>query len=448
MGNGLSYLRNNIRLLALSILAGSWDKEALTDRLEHALDGGPPEPRRLATRLIFHFDSGQPPARQQLIDLLLNEDELRQRFEKRCYGKGAKIVLDPPVMGSPPEKLVTFPLPQLPTVMDLREWLGLFNHELNWFADIERQQCRITQSRLHHYRYQWMEKRSGSQRLIEIPKSRLKALQRQITRDILNRVPPHDAAQGFTRGRSSKTYIEPHVGKPVILRMDLMDFFHRVPVPRISALFRRLGYPWAVAQLLQGLSTHSSSPVLAGDRFQRLPWERRKRLIDKHLPQGAPTSPAIANLCTWRFDCRLQGLANRFALDYTRYADDLAFSGGTQLLRLGPFLQRLIGAIAIEEGFEINHHKTYIQTQAQSQRLGGMVINQKPNMPREEFDRLKAILHNCVRWGPESQNRENVDNFRAHLGGRVAYAVWLNPVKGERLKRLWQRIQWPESLNS
>jgi retron-type reverse transcriptase len=358
------------------------------------------------------------------------------------------MVLDPSVMGSPPEKLVTFPLPQLPTVRDLREWLGLFDHELNWFADIERQQCRITQSRLHHYRYQWMEKRSGSQRLIEIPKSRLKALQRQITRDILNRVPPHDAAQGFTRGRSSKTYIEPHVGKPVILRMDLMDFFHRVPVPRISALFRRLGYPWAVAQLLQGLSTHSSSPVLAGDRFQRLPWERRKRLIDKHLPQGAPTSPAIANLCTWRFDCRLQGLANRFALDYTRYADDLAFSGGTQLLRLGPFLQRLIGAIAIEEGFEINHHKTYIQTQAQSQRLGGMVINQKPNMPREEFDRLKAILHNCVRWGPESQNRENVDNFRAHLGGRVAYAVWLNPVKGERLKRLWQRIQWPESLNS
>ncbi|MEW8067500.1 MAG: RNA-directed DNA polymerase, partial [Candidatus Thiodiazotropha endolucinida] len=87
---------------------------------------------------------------------------------------------------------------------------------------------------------------------------------------------------------------------------------------------------------------------------------------------------------------------------------------------------------------------TRVQTQAQSQRLGGMVINQRPNLPREEFDRLKAILHNCVRWGPESQNREGVDDFKAHLGGRVAYAVWLNPEKGKRLRQLWKRIQWSE----
>ncbi|MEW8042677.1 MAG: RNA-directed DNA polymerase, partial [Candidatus Thiodiazotropha endolucinida] len=141
---------------------------------------------------------------------------------------------------------------------------------------------------------------------------------------------------------------------------------------------------------------------------------------------------------------RLQGVANRFSLDYTRYADDLAFSGARELLRLAPFLQGLIGAIAIEEDFEINHRKTRVQTQAQSQRLGGMVINQRPNLPREEFDRLKAILHNCVRWGPESQNREGVDDFKAHLGGRVAYAVWLNPEKGKRLRQLWKRIQWSE----
>jgi retron-type reverse transcriptase len=444
MGNGLSCFRNNIRLLALSILGGSWDKEALTDRLERALDGGPPEPRRLATRLLFHFDSDQSPARQQLIDLLLNEDELRQRFEKQCGGKGPKIVLDPPAMGSPPENLVTFPLPQLSTVRDLREWLGLFDHELNWFADIERRQCRVTQSRLHHYRYQWMEKRSGSLRLIESPKTRLKMIQRRIAREILNRLPPHDAAQGFTRGRSSKTYIEPHVGKPVVLRMDLKDFFHSVPVPRIGALFRRLGYPWAVAQLLQGLSTHAGSPSLAGNRFRELPWERRKRLVDKHLPQGAPTSPAIANLCAWRFDCRLQGLANRFALDYSRYADDLAFSGDSHLLRLAPFLQRLIGAIAIEEGFEINHRKTRVRTQAQSQRLAGVVVNQKPNLPREEFDRLKATLHNCIHLGPESQNRQGHDDFKAHLAGRIAYVNWLNPAKGKKLQRLWERIAWPD----
>jgi hypothetical protein len=431
-------------MLALSILGSAWDKQALTDCIQRSLEGGPPDPRRLAARLVFHFDAGQPPSKNRLISFLSADNELRQRFNEQDQEQRPLILLDSPVMASPPDNLVTFPLPPLPTVKDLRYWLGLFDHELAWFADCERRQGKVTQSRLHHYRYQWIEKRSGPPRLIEIPKTRLKIIQHQILREILNRVPPHPCAKGFIRGRSIKHFVEPHAGKAVVLRMDLKDFFHTVPVSRIGALFRRLGYPWAVAQLLQGLCTHTSSPSLAGETFQTLPWAMQKRLADKHLPQGAPTSPALANLAAWRFDCRLQGVADRFSLDYTRYADDLAFSGDRELLRLAPFLKGVIGAIAIDEGFEINHRKTRVQTQAQAQRLGGMVINQKPNLPREAFDRLKAILHNCVRWGPESQNREGVDDFKAHLGGRVAYAVWLNPKKGERLRRLWQRIEWPE----
>jgi hypothetical protein len=444
MGNGLSSFRNNARILTLSILGGSWDRDTLSDRLDRALDGGPPDPRRLATRLMFHFDSGQPPTRQQLMGFLLNENELHRRFQGLEGNVAAKPLLEPPVMGRLPDNMVTYPLPSLATVKDLRLWLGLFEHELAWFADVERRQHRVTQSRLHHYRYRWIEKRSGSQRLIEIPKTRLKAIQRRISGEILNRVPPHACAHGFTRGRSSRSYVAPHVGKPVVLRMDLKDFFHTVPVPRIGALFRRLGYPWAVARLLQGLCTHASSPPLAGDRFQSLSWEKRKRLVDKHLPQGAPSSPAIANLCAWRLDCRLQGVANRFSLDYTRYADDLAFSGGEHLLRLAPFLQRLIGAIALEEGFAINHRKTRLRTQAQSQRLAGVIVNSKPNLPRAEFDRLKAILHNCTVSGPESQNLEGVEDFKAHLAGRIAYVSWLNPTRGARLKRLFDSIHWPE----
>jgi RNA-directed DNA polymerase len=442
MGNGLSCFTNNLRLLALSILSGGWDKAALTDRLERCLDGGPPEPRRLAARLMFHFDDGQPPAKQQLIGFLKGEEELRERFTKQNGRLGQNILLDSPVMGAPPDNMHTLPLLPLPTSEDLREWLGLCEHELAWFADSERRQCRVTQSGLHHYRYHWIEKRSGSLRLIEIPKSRLKTIQRRILKEILNRVPPHPSAHGFTRRRSSLTFVERHVGKAVVLRMDLKDFFHSVPVPRIGALFRRLGYPWAVAYLLQGLCTHCASATLAGETFQALPWAMRKRLSDKHLPQGAPTSPALANLCAWRFDCRLQGLANRFDLDYTRYADDLAFSGGHDLLRLAPFLQGLIGAIAREEGFDINHRKTRVQTHAQSQRLAGVVINEKPNLPRTEFDRLKAILYNCAQLGPESQNRHGVDDFNAHLAGRIAYVKWLNLKRGMQLMQLWQEIDW------
>ncbi|MCU7845753.1 MAG: reverse transcriptase family protein [Candidatus Thiodiazotropha sp. (ex Monitilora ramsayi)] len=441
MGNGLSSFTTNLRLLAVSVLAGAWDKPSLIERLERALDGGPPDPRRLAARLLFHFETEQPPTRRQLLAFFANEQALQQRFANPGAAP-PKLVLDPPRMGRPPEKLVTLPLPPLSTRKDLTEWLGLFDHELAWFADMERRQCHVTQTRLHHYRYRWIEKPSGDLRLIEIPKPRMKSIQRRILRDILNRLPPHPSAHGFCRGRSSKSFVEGHLHKPVLLRMDLKDFFHSVPVARIGALFRRVGYPTNVARLLQGLCTHSTSEALAGAEFISLPWERRKRLADKHLPQGAPSSPALANLCAWRFDCRLQGIAERFNLDYTRYADDIAFSGGRDLLRLAPFLQGLIGAIAIEEGFEINHRKTRIRTEAQSQRLAGMVVNHTSNLPRAEFDRIKAILHNCIHQGPRSQNRQGHADFKAHLAGRIAYVKWLNPTKGERLQGLWNRVVW------
>jgi len=439
----LSSHATKARRLALSIIAGSWDKDSLAERISRALAGGPLDPKRLAARLVFHFDGALPPSMSQLTTFLQDEEQFRQVWETSEDEFEQNILLDPPVMGPLPESLITFPLPQLATWKDLRVWLGLFDNELAWFADRQGWQGKVVEPKLHHYRYRWITKRSGQWRLIEIPKSRLKAIQRQVLHELLNRVPPHPCAHGFRRRRSCLTYVAPHVGKEVILRMDLKDFFHSVPIPRVGALFRRLGYPWTVARLLQGLCTHAISPPLAGTPFQGLSWEMRKRLQDKHLPQGAPTSPAIANLCAWRLDCRLQGVSEHFGLDYTRYADDLAFSGSARLIRLAPFLQGLVGAVAIEEGFHINHRKTHLNTRAQCQRLAGVVVNEKPNLPRHDYDQLKAILYNCIRFGPDSQNRQEIVDYRSHLAGRVAYVTWLNPSRGERLKALWKRIQWP-----
>ena len=441
-GNCLSNHMTKARLLALSIVAGSWDKDSLTSRLSRALDGGPPDPRRLSARLLFFFDGSSPPSRQRLISFFQKDKELRQVWDESKDPLGQSILLDPPPMGPLPEGLITFPLPPLATWKDLRLWLGLSDRELAWFADVEERQRKVTEPKLHHYRYRWITKTSG-RRLIEIPKSRLKAIQRQILSDLLNRVPPHPCAHGFRRHHSSLTYVTPHLGKEVVMRMDLKDFFHSVPVPRIGALFRRLGYPPSVARSLQGLCTSAVSPQLADAPYREIPWEMRRRLQHKHLPQGTPTSPAIANLCAWHLDCRLKGVAEGFGLDYTRYADDLAFSGSRDLVRLAPFLQGLVGAVAREEGFAINHRKNRLNTSAQCQRLAGIVVNERPNLPRAEYDRLKAILHNCARFGPESQNRQGIADFRAHLAGKIAYVAWLNPSRGERLKNLWQRIRWP-----
>ena len=439
----MSHYKIQLRRLALSLGAGSWDRPSLTERLSRALDDGPPDPARLAARLLFHFDSATPPTQARLLDFLYQDNEIRQSWERSPGGFQVKLLLDPPVMGPRPEGLITFPLPQLATWKDLRLWLGLSDSELAWFADREGRQNRVREAKLHHYRYRWLDKPSGGRRLLEIPKVRLKTLQRQILHELLDRVPAHPAAHGFRRHRSCLSYVSPHVGQAVLLRMDLQDFFHSVPVARIGAMFRRLGYPASIARTLQGLCTHAASPALAGEVFDCLPWETRQRLQHKHLPQGAPSSPAIANLCAWRLDCRLQGVAERFGLVYTRYADDLAFSGSKALLSLAPFLRALVGKVVVEEGFMINQRKTRLQTRAQAQRLAGVVINERPNLSRREYDELKAILYNCVRFGPEGQNHRQHADFRSYLAGRLAYASWLNPARGERLQAMWRRIQWP-----
>jgi hypothetical protein len=70
------------------------------------------------------------------------------------------------------------------------------------------------------------------------------------------------------------------------------------------------------------------------------------------------------------------------------------------------------------------------------------VVNERPNLTRTDYDRLKATLHNCVKHGPAAQNRDGHADFRAHLAGRVAYAAWLNPARGRRLRELFERIAW------
>ncbi len=427
------------RWLALSILAGSWDEQAIADRLRRALPQDFDQVDKLTARLRVRFDDASPPDVDTLVDYVLVEPLLTPILDKDVI-KGP--LLDSPVMSAAPATLVTLPLPELETWTDVSSWLSLTDRETAWFADCRSQQSRVTEQKLHHYRYAWVPKRSGNMRLIEAPKARLKAIQRTILREILNRVPPHSSAHGFCRGRSTQSYVAPHVGKEVVLRLDLKDFFHSVPVARIGALFRQLGYPSTVSWLLQGFCTSSVSPSLAGKPYDDLPWKERKQLEGKHLAQGAPTSAQLANLCAWRMDCRLDGLAKQFGLAYSRYADDLAFSGTHKLARTADFIEALVGAIAMDEGFRLNHRKTRLRLRSQRQCLAGIVVNEKVNCRRAEWDRLKATLHNCRRHGPKSQNVGNHRDFEAHLRGRIAYVSWLNPNRAARLEKLWAEIDW------
>lgn len=205
-------------------------------------------------------------------------------------------------------------------------------------------------------------------------------------------------------------------------------------------LFMTAGYPEPVAGALTRLVTHATpATVLAGRALGRT---ARHQLSSGHLPQGAPSSPVLANLCAFRLDCRLAGLARTAGASYTRYADDLLFSGGPEFARPSRRFETAVGAIVLEEGFQPNHRKTRHLRQGQRQIAAGLVLNRKPNLTRRDTDRLKAILTNCVRFGPASQNREDHDNFPAHLQGKVAWVRFINPTRGAKLQALYDRIEW------
>jgi len=355
-----------------------------------------------------------------------------------------RYCIDPPVRPPQPEWLAALALPELPTVGALAVWLAEPVGALGWLAD----QWRLGaggHERLQHYHYRWVSKRSGGVRLIEIPKARLRRLQQKILRDILDRVPPHPAAHGFRRGHSCVTHAALHAGQRAVVRMDLKDFFPGIQLSRIHALFEKLGYPAHVAGTLARICVNRTHPNAFNDRQLggSLTWAERHALKSPHLPQGSPCSPALANLCAYRLDLRLAALAESLGVTYSRYADDLAFSGGLEFARKADRFHIQVAAIALEEGFRVNVRKTRLMRAGTRQQVTGVVVNQHPNIARGEYDTLKAILTNCVRHGPAAQNRSQHPDLRAYLAGRIAYVKMVNASRAGKLQRLFDAIAWP-----
>jgi RNA-directed DNA polymerase len=148
-------------------------------------------------------------------------------------------------------------------------------------------------------------------------------------------------------------------------------------------------------------------------------------------------------MCLYRADCRLTGLAEAAGARYTRYADDLAFSGGEDFDRRVERFAAHVAAILREEGFAVHHRKTRIMRQGVRKHLAGIVANRHLNVRRHDFDALKATVTNCVRLGPATQNRDSRPDYRAHLEGRIAFVEMVNPSKGKRLREIFGKIVWP-----
>jgi len=423
--------RSIIAALARSILAGEPTVEGIVARTSRTLGRRWRWIRPLAQRYVVWI-IGRVRRRQRDVVQFLDDDRGIERAWAQHASDDELFVerwLTEPQQMQPVAAAESWDLPVIETAGALAEWLLLYPAELLWFADLKGLAYKSRRPRLGHYHYRVLGKGSGAIRIIEAPKPTLKELQRRILSEILNKIPLHPAVHGFRRGRSIQTYVSPHVGKRVILKMDLQDFFPSITGARIQAVFRTMGYPESVADLLGGICTNAVPGY--GDLCAR-----------PHLPQGAPTSPALANICSFRIDCRLAGLARSAGAEYTRYANDLAFSGGEDFERRVERFSTHVAVILSEEGFAVNHRKTRIMRQGVRQHLAGLVANQRVNVIRADFDVLKAVLTNCVRKGAASQNREGHPMFRTHLAGRVGFVESINPAKGARLRRIFEKIAW------
>jgi RNA-directed DNA polymerase len=176
-----------------------------------------------------------------------------------------------------------------------------------------------------------------------------------------------------------------------------------------------VGYPRAVAHALTGLTTNTVPLVV----WRELPKTNDTRLIQPHfwlgrqlatphLPQGAPTSPALANLAAFRLDRRLTGLAASSGLRYSRYADDLTFSGPTTLRDRSDQLQELVRKIARDEGFALNRHKSALRLASGRQSVCGLVVNVHPfgHSPRPAPSLSQASFSGTSEYGSSRYTSE------------------------------------------
>ena len=330
-------------------------------------------------------------------------------------------------------------LPALYNEQDVADWLDISVSQLLWYSDLWRHDERQP-AHFMHYHYALVPKRSGGKRLIESPKTQIKCIQRKLNKDIINHMPVHNSAHAYLKGRSYLSHASLHTQQRYLLRFDLAHFFQSVRWLQIYRAFMRLGYSAGVSKHLTGICSHRC-PVDKSDLWEQLEPDLVKLLKNRHLPQGSPCSPALSNVVLFGLDSRLSGLSKSTGLIYSRYADDFVFSGSRH--KDWQSFIALVGAICLEEGFALNYRKTRLITSSQKQTVTGVVVNEKVNVDRRYYDRLKATLTNCIRHGPSSQNVSEHPYFKQHLLGCIQHVKSLNDTKGKKLERLFADIRWP-----
>lgn len=252
-----------------------------------------------------------------------------------------------------------------------------------------------------------------SKREILAPSQELSYVQKYICTEILNKVRISDACYGFVSGKNIIDNAKKHLNSEMILNIDLKDFFPSISSDRVYYIFNKLcGYDKTLSFCLTKLVTYRNM-----------------------VPQGACTSPIISNIVLYMLDIRLLKLAEKNNINYTRYADDITFSGTKN--QINHRFYSLVRKIVEDEGFKINDKKVHFSSESQRQEVTGLIINNgNVRIKRNYIRKIEQELYYIGKFGLENHIK-NMGTYNAfyveHLKGKIMFVREVNIDKGNKL---------------
>lgn len=284
-----------------------------------------------------------------------------------------------------------------------------------------------------------ISKRNGSPRLIQEPRRHVKELQYKVLGFLEKHArPPKPCVHGFTNGRSIVSNAVKHCKSETrfLLNIDLENFFPSISFYRVRGLFQK--FPFSCSYQVSTVLAHICTK--AGE-----------------LPQGAPTSPFIANLICRRLDAKLMELARRHQSTYTRYADDITFSFSVRnsfrlpenicsmdggVVQIGNELADLI----VRHGFSINAAKSRVSSHLHRLEVTGLTINKFPNVKREFIDRIRGALHAWERYGYDAAQLEWKSHVERNKESAYENKRWRRQRRIKKIPEL-SRVLWGKLLH-
>jgi hypothetical protein len=254
-----------------------------------------------------------------------------------------------------------------------------------------------------HYLFRKRRKKNGDFRTISAPKPRLKNIQGRI-HGLLREVILDDAAHCGIKGRSNLSNARQHVNKEILLSLDFRKFFPSISHHRVYNMFLMLKCSPEVARLLTRIST-----------------------VNGEVPQGGRMSTDIANLICRTIDKRISGLASKYNISYTRYCDDLSFSGQA----IPESFIRKVKEIISKSGFKLNEEKETLSKKNSPQIVTGLSVNRsRPKIPKPILRKLRAELYIFNKYESCKLSETSLEKRQRQIQGKIAYRNYIEKKEG------------------